>query len=205
MASEAAPATTRVTTRATTRAHRVKKAKCVGHLSMLDADALNLVLVAFLNLQPFSLKELIKRLTTLREINKNWAEVFARQLYDKTAAVLYTSQMCKVDLDDSGMSRNDAINSACATSLNTMGYLMYNQVKAYLPPSVCWATIKMLGRFADANNAEILRLVGLGVGLPADEVTGVVNTNFPANAQGAQAEEETDEEEEEDVEDEENA
>ena len=194
MTSEVAPKATR----ATTHARAAKKAKCVGHLSILDADALNLVLVAFLNADPFSCKELINRLATLREITKNWAECFARELYDKTAAVLYTTQMGQVNFQSTlEMSRNDAINNACATSLNTMGYLMYNQISAFLPPVVRWATLKMLGQFADATHAERLRLIGVGVGLPADQVTQVVNTNFPENGQGAQAEEASEDEDEE--------
>ena len=193
MASEAAPATTR----ATTRARAAKKPKSVGHLSMLDSDVLRIVHLAFLNAEPFSLKELINRLAKLREITKNWAECYAAELYDKTAAVLYTSQMSKAELDDSEMSRNDAINSACATSMDSMGYLMYKQLGAYLPPVVRWATLKMLGQFANATHAERLRLIGVGVGLPDADVNQVVNTNFPANAQGAQAEEEESEDEDE--------
>jgi len=78
-----------------------------------------------------------------------------------------------------------------------MGYLMYNQISAFLPPVVRWATLKMLGQFADATHAERLRLIGVGVGLPADQVTQVVNTNFPENGQGAQAEEASEDEDEE--------
>ncbi len=201
MASEAAPATTRVTTRATTRARAAKKPKCVGHLSMLDTDALNLVHLAFLNAAPFSFKELIKRLATLREITKNWSVCYATSLYDKTAAVLYTSQMNRVEFESTHqMSRNEAINHACATSMDTMGYIMYRVSSPFLPPEMRWATLRLLGKFANATNAERLRLVGMGVGLPEGDVMDVVYTNFPANAQGAQAEEE-----EADEEDEENA
>ena len=175
MTSTAAPATAPTTKHALA----VKKAKRAGHISMLDSDTLTIVLLAFLNAEPNGPKDQIEKMATLREITKGWAEFFARRLYDKTAAVLYTSRMTQGHEEDTlAMSRNDAINSACALSLDSMGYLMYNQVSAYLPPTMCFAMLRLLMRFADADHAERLRLIGLGVGLSEDKVAEVTN-NFP--------------------------
>lgn len=177
MTSTAEPAT-EATTKPTLA---FKKKKRAGHISMLDADTLTIVLLTFLNAEPYGPKEQIKKMAMLRLITKGWAEFFARRLYDKTAALLYASRMTQYQEEDTlAMSRNDAINSACAMSLDSMGYVMYNQISAYLPPTVCFATLRLLMRFADADHAERLRLIGLGVGLPEDRVAEVTN-NFDPN------------------------
>ena len=167
------PPTTRATL-ATTRAERKKR---TGHLSMLDADALSVVLNAFVDAAFSDPKEHIKRLATLRLVNRNWAEGFAKRMYDRTALRVYTQRMTAgayANIDD--MNQNEVINSACAVSLDSMGYLMYMQLGAYNVPQVSFKVLRIMMLFADApNHAERLRLMGQGVGLPPDQVTEMAN------------------------------
>ena len=181
------PATTR-TALATAKAERKKR---TGHLSMLDADALSVVLNAFVDAAFSDPKEHIKRLATLRLVNKNWAEVFAKRMYDRTALQVYTQRMTAgayANVDT--MNQNEAINCACAVSIDSMGYLMYTQLGAYNMPQVSFKALRIMMLFADApNHAERLRLMGQGVGLPPDQVTETVNSfgGVQAAPQGAQA------------------
>lgn len=165
------------TTRAALAAAKEKRTKRTGHLSMLNADALSVVLNAFVHAEPKDAKAHIKRLATLREINKNWAEVFAKRLYDRTAMQVYTQRMAAGAYENiDNMDQNEAINSACAISVDSMGYLMYVQLGAYNMPAVSFRALRIMMLFADApNNVERLRLMGQGVGLPPEQVTETVN------------------------------
>ena len=92
------------------------------------------------------------------------------------------------NVDD--MDQNEAINSACAISIDSMGYLMYVQLGAYNMPQVSLRALRIMMLFADApNHAERLRLMGQGVGLPQDQVTEAVNSFGAVQGapQGAQA------------------
>ena len=178
-----------LSTRATLATAKAERKKRTGHLSMLDADALSVVLNAFVDAAFSDPKEHIKRLATLRLVNKNWAEVFAKRMYDRTALQVYTQRMAAgayANVDT--MNQNEAINSACAVSLDSMGYLMYMQLGAYNMPQVSLRALRIMMLFADApNHAERLRLMGQGVGLPPDKVTEAVNSfgAVPAAPQGA--------------------
>ena len=78
--------------------------------------------------------------------------------------------------------------------MDTMGYLMYRQTSAGSRP---WCALRRSSSHAVCLASRGLRLVGMGVGLPDADVNKVVDTNFPANTQGAQAEEESEDEDEE--------
>jgi len=184
------PPTTRAVLTAA-KAERKKRTKRTGHLSMLDADALSVVLNAFVDAESNDAKARIKRLATLRLVNKNWAEVFAKRMYDRTALQVYTQRMTAgayANVHD--MDQNEAINCACAVSIDSMGYLMYMQLGAHNMPQVSFRALRIMMLFADApNHAERLRLMGQGVGLPPDQVTETVNSfgGVQAAPQGAQA------------------
>ena len=160
-------------TRAALATAKAERKKRTGHLSMLDADALSVVLNAFVDVDFSDFKEHIKRLATLRLVNKNWAEVFAKRMYDRTALQVYTQRMTPgtyANVDD--MNQNEAIDCACALSIDSMGYLMYRQLGVYNVPQVSFRALRIMMRFADApNHAERLRLMGKGLGLSSDQLT----------------------------------
>ena len=165
------------TTRATSSTLAATKAKRTGHISALDADALSVVLEAFVDDGSADDKALIKRLATLRHVNRNWAEVFAKRMYDRTALLVYTQRMrAGGDETSQNLQGNALINSACAISLDSMGYLMYTQLSAYNMPQVSFGVLRIMMMFADApNHTERLRLMGQGVGLSPDAVTEALN------------------------------
>ena len=145
---------------------RTVDADRVWHISHLDSDSLANIMIAFVNDEPSDGAAQVKKMATLRGVCKNFAEFFAKRLYEKTAAVMFTELTHRDEQDD-----EDALDKACAINMNIMAHTMLRLMVATCPPAPCFVALRVVKRFADAPNAlERRKLLCMGMGVSPESV-----------------------------------
>jgi hypothetical protein len=148
---------------AANKKQRTNEAGRARHLSDLDSDALTHVMLAFVNDAPSAGEHQIKKMGTLRGVCKNFAEFFAKRVYDMTATVMFTKLAYRDD--------EEPMERSCAINMNCTAHVMFKFMIETCPPAPCFLALKLLERFGGApSGLERRKLLCMGMGVPREDV-----------------------------------
>lgn len=148
---------------AANKKRRTNEAGLARHLSALDSDALTHAMLAFVNDAPNQGEHQIKKMGTLRGVCKNFAEFFAKRVYDMTATVMFTKLAYRDD--------EEPTERSCAINMNCTAHVMFKFMIETCPPAPCFLALKLLERFGGApSGLERRKLLCMGMGVPREEV-----------------------------------